>query len=140
MPLGDLFKPGPVGTVEAGTRNREVPSREEVWVYFIISTILLGLWCYYVVWTEQIGASILLRAALTVIYLAVAYFVHPVPDESNLGWFGGLINNPFRVTDDVNRFLQGLMILLWPGRFVAESFVDMARLKRNLAHGEDGIE
>jgi len=37
-----------------------------------------------------------LAALLTVVYLAVGFFVHPVPETSNLGWGDGMFDNPFR--------------------------------------------
>ena len=52
-------------------------------------------------------------------------------DMNNLGWAGGLFNKPFRISEDVNRFLLFLKIVLLPGRFVAESCVDVIVLIRN---------
>jgi hypothetical protein len=42
----------------------------------------------------------------------------------NLGLLGGAFDHPFRYWDDLNRQLLLLLILLWPGRFIAESIVD----------------
>ena len=53
-----------------------------------------------------------------------SYFLHPEPDYSNLGWFGGLIDNPFRYSDDLNRGLAFLFTFLWPGRFVANALIN----------------
>ncbi len=41
-----------------------------------------------------------------------------------LGWLGGLMDHPFRYSDDINRFPIFLMIRLWPGRLIAESMID----------------
>lgn len=38
------------------------------------------------------------------------------------------IAKPFRYSDDLNRFLLTVMIVLLPGRFIAEAMVDMVRL------------
>lgn len=51
-------------------------------------------------------------------------FVHPYADTSNLGWLGGLVDDPFRWSDDWNRSMIFLKILLMPGRFVGRSFVN----------------
>ena len=37
-----------------------------------------------------------LAALLTVMYLVVGLLVHPAPEESNVGWGGGMFDNPFR--------------------------------------------
>ena len=75
-----------------------------------------------------------IAAGLTLLYLVIAYLVHPQPDTSNIGWLGGLMDHPFRYSDDINRFLIFLVIALWPGRFVSESLVDVVLL---LAHVRD---
>jgi hypothetical protein len=61
-------------------------------------------------------------------YLLVAWLIRPQPDTSNLGWLGGLVNNPFRVSDDWNRFLLFVAIVLGPGRVVTEALEDSLRL------------
>jgi hypothetical protein len=121
------FEPGPVGTVEGGARKRETRSRTEIVVRFVLAAVLLALWLNFLLGNLRPGSSILVRLSVTAIYLLIAYAVHPVADTSNLGWFGGLMNNPFRFSDNINRLLVFLMIFLWPGRLVSESFVDMAR-------------
>ncbi len=66
----------------------------------------------------------LLLFGITRAYLLIAYFVLPEPDYGNMGWFGGLMDNPFRISDDLNRFLFFLRVLLIPGRFMARSIVN----------------
>ena len=132
MAFGDWFQPKPIGTVNTGARKRDMRSKIDILVPFVISVLLLGLWSYFILWwTLRPGSSLIARILVTAIYLALGYFVHPEADTDNLGWFGGLMNNPFRFSDDINRFLLFLMILLWPGRFVSESIVDMARTIRS---------
>ena len=59
------------------------------------------------------------------IYLGLGYMFRPKPDFENLGWFGGLMDNPFRFSDGLNRFLLSLLVLLLPARFVSTSLADM---------------
>lgn len=61
-------------------------------------------------------------------YCLIAYLVRPAPDMDNLGIFGLLIDNPLQISDDYNRLLLGLALLLWPGRFIAESLLDAVLL------------
>lgn len=128
--LGESFNPGPVGSVDFGRQSRGSRPRIGVLVCFGLAVLLLGLWIYLVlsVW-EVSSAAWLVKIALgTVLYLLLGYIAHPKPDYSNIGWMGGLFDNPFRYSDDINRSLIFLTALLLPGRFVSESLVDMVEL------------
>jgi hypothetical protein len=61
-------------------------------------------------------------------YLIVSYMVQPHSDTDDLGWCGGLMDNPFSFSDDVNRGLLVLGLLLLPGRIVSELLVGAAVL------------
>jgi len=72
------------------------------------------------------GKRVLIKATIgLVIYSVVAYLIRPKPDMNNLGYFGGLINRPFDYTDDWNRFLLNLKVLLLPGVIISEAIVDL---------------
>ena len=128
--LGESFNPGPVGSVDFGGQSRG--SRPRIWVLvcFGLAVLLLGFWIYLVlgVWEVWSAAELGGIALGTVLYLLLGYAVHPKPDHSNVGWLGGLLDNPFRYSDDINRSLIFLTALLLPGRFVSESLVDMVGL------------
>lgn len=122
--LLESFNPGPVGDVGLGPRERFRASRTAVLASLVLAASLLGLWAYVLV--AMHGG--LLAWGGTAVYLLVAYFVHPRPELTNVGWLGGVFDHPFRYSDDVNRFLLFLVVVLWPGRFIAESLVAAARL------------
>jgi hypothetical protein len=62
------------------------------------------------------------------IYTGIAFFVRPEPDTDNLGWGGGVMNDPFQCSDNVNRFLWRAHCVLGPGRFTAETLLDLCVL------------
>ena len=128
--LGESFNPGSVGSVDVGGQNRSDRSRAMVIVSFLLATALLGGWVYLVlaVFEVRSAAGLVAIGVATLVYLGLGYFVHPKADTSNLGWLGGTMDHPFRYSDDLNRGLLGLMIVLLPGRFVSEGVVDMVRL------------
>ena len=64
---------------------------------------------------------------LTVGYVFAGGVLRPNPDTSDLGWFGGAVDNPFSFSDDRNRFLLGLQIVLLPGRLMSWSIVSAVR-------------
>jgi hypothetical protein len=49
------------------------------------------------------------------------------PDEEETPLPGGFVDHPFRFSDDISRFLIVLLVILWPGRFVATAIADCAR-------------
>jgi hypothetical protein len=61
-------------------------------------------------------------AALLAAYSLLGYFVRPDPDMGNIG------HHPFRVSDGENRLLLLMALLLFPGRLVAETIVDLLLL------------
>ena len=67
--------------------------------------------------------GVLIEVVLLVIYCIMGYMAVPDPDRDDLGWAGGLINNPFKISDNINRTLLFLEIALAPGRFLAETVV-----------------
>ena len=128
--FGEAHSPGPVGSVETGRRARGERTRRLVLLRFVLAVLLLG-----VAFDQLMGLSrmrdegaVLKVATALVAYLLLGYTVHPKPDPTNVGWLGGVIDHPFRYSDDINRFLFFLLLLLWPARFMAESCVDMIRL------------
>jgi len=64
----------------------------------------------------------------TLIYISVAYLVNPQPELDNLGYGLGTIDVPYRYSDNWNRMLLSWQFALGPGRFVAESVLDVAVL------------
>jgi hypothetical protein len=73
------------------------------------------------------------------IYTGIAFFFRPEANTDNLGFAGGMANDPFQASDNVNRFLWKLHCVLGPGRFTAETFLDLCVLLR-LAWGEEVVD
>jgi hypothetical protein len=63
-----------------------------------------------------------------VAYLLLSMLLRPQPDYKNLGLLGGLIGNPFTITDDVNRFLLVFKGMLLPGKVMVDSFFYLMQL------------
>ncbi|MFO7752806.1 MAG: hypothetical protein R6V41_06780 [Desulfobacteraceae bacterium] len=67
-----------------------------------------------------IGAAIYILACWT--------FNPPVFDRHNMGWFGGLVDNPFSFTDDINRTKFAIMLLMVPGKIIKITVIATFRL------------
>jgi len=63
-----------------------------------------------------------------VVYVLAGHFVRVEPDMEDLGLFGGLVDNPLSLSDDYNRFLVFLQVVLLPGRLIAASLLGLGRL------------
>lgn len=70
----------------------------------------------------------LVTAGVLLIYCGLAFFIRPEANEDNMGFLGGMFNNPFQYHDDINRALFQAKCLLAPGRFAAESVIDLLTL------------
>lgn len=68
--------------------------------------------------------SIALAGGAILIYVGVAFFIRPEPNADNMGFLGGMINDPTHYSDNLNRALWNAHCLLGPGRFVAETVLD----------------
>src|SRR5207244_3106206 len=58
--------------------------------------------------------AVAITAGAMMVYTGVAFFVRPEADTDNLGWGGGMMNDPFQSSDNVNR-------LLWRAQCVLRS-------------------
>jgi hypothetical protein len=121
--------PAPVGTIESGP----APSRH--WrpgVILFRGLVALALVTGVVTWlalTQRFTVTAAWLAGIS-FYCFVGYWIHPRPEMSNVGWLGGAVDHPFRYTDDVNRLLLLLFILLSPGRFVTVGIRDLFTFAR----------
>lgn len=87
-------------------------------------------------WWQAVG----LASGVMMLYVGIAFFVRPEPNTDNMGWgIGGLADDPFQYADDVNRSLWGTQCLLAPGRFTAETFLDLCAVL-GLAHQDEVID
>ncbi len=134
--LDDLFAPKPIGDVRLGRRGRH-PSTVGSTVGRLLAAFVLFAAAWGVVFALSGGPSgggVLALLLVSALYIIIGLNVHPTPDTSNLGWAGGLVNDPFRISDNINRNLLFFAVVLAPGRFAGEAIADMARL---LIHGNE---
>lgn len=126
--IGESLDPGERGTIEVGGDARPSgASGPQVLLQLLLAGGLVagGLWLVFGPLGVARSPENVRNAALALgCYLGLAWLIHPRPDRSNLGWCGGLVDDPFRCSDDWNRGLLWLALLLMPGRFVAECLVD----------------
>ncbi len=122
MPAMGLFDPRPVGSVEVDPPER---SGSDLLLRGLIAGAALAGWTWFL-WSRVTTASGLVAAfVFSAAYLVIAYWLRPAPEMSNLGIWGTMIDHPLRLSDDKNRFLVFLRVLLWPGRFISATVIDL---------------
>lgn len=66
--------------------------------------------------------------AIFIGYSIISYCVTPMPDYEDLGLFGMMMDNPFKISDNTNRFLLNLKILLFPGKLFLTPIINIIKL------------
>lgn len=127
--IGEAINPGPVGDFE-GRPPGVVRHRIVSFVMGLIGWTLLGVWIFFLwKWTGAKHVQWFAGGLIaTFFYLLAGYFIMPRPNFDNIGWFG-LFDNPFRYSDDLNRMLLSIRILLMPGRLWAMAMVNPLLLR-----------
>lgn len=134
--LFEMGNRGPMGHVEEHEHPRKQRSMTSVIITGFIALLVAGLPLFFTLQNYSIAFKpIALCLGIELVYLFLAYRYKPVYESSNMGWLGGVIDNPFRISDDYNRMLLFLKLLLFPGRFVSIALVDFYRLMKNAGPG-----
>jgi hypothetical protein len=138
---GERVNPGKVGRVEFGSAHEACCCRPLIWARLIF--VIIGLPVLWGLAASLIPLPLWKSLAVviggTLAYVAVSYLVNPEPDFDNIGWLGGMVDDPTRYSDDLNRTLIWLQIVLGPGRFIAESVLDARQLFHVESDEEDAF-
>lgn len=119
--IGEIMNPGKTGTVDITKRKRK---KYEIHLGMLIGKTILSiaivsiLYYFFCGMSFQWKESLLFVSGIT-IYSVIGYYILPKPDYTNLGWFGGFFDNPFKISDDVNRMLILARVVLSPGRLIS---------------------
>lgn len=120
--------------------------KKPVWLVLLKLAVLMGMVAIAAAvitpilaqWLPMWKATLATIGSL-LIYIGIAFFFRPEANTDNMGWGGGFGNDPFQYSDNINRFLFKLHMLLGPGRFAAETMLDSCALI-GLAKGPEVIE
>jgi hypothetical protein len=118
--------PDPVGKAGINSPDPDEPPRKWlIWITVVIGLFLACAGLYWVFYDlAYAGAGhVLTKLCCLALYIVLSHFINAAPDTRNLGWLGGVVDNPFRISDDFNRWLLFVQIILLPGKLVAYSVV-----------------
>ena len=126
--FGEHNNPGNIGRIENNIGSQKETSFGMLISKTIISVgIIVGLYILIFGFAFQFK-GIMIYLGVMLIYCLISYFVIPKPDYSNIGLLGGLVDHPFRFSDDINRSLIFFMIILYPGRLISTTIVTWIKL------------
>ena len=112
-----------VGTIEKTEHKKDIGLTSTIITKGIIGIGLLGI----SEWGILISGYPILLNVLLLIYLLIAYNVDPKPRMDKLGLLGGLVDHPFKYTDDINRTMLFLKVILFPGKIIGTPIVDLIK-------------
>jgi len=130
--------PKPVGNIDVNTEHIAQRSGWVVLMKALLASAVVGLMAAMATYTIPLeGWNLVASVSGSIlIYVGLAFFVVPRPNADNLGWMGGMMDDPFRFSDDRNRWLLNMAILLAPGQFVAGTVLDVAAMFGVSSQGE----
>jgi hypothetical protein len=131
----EQFNPGETATVEYGRGYKSrAPAAFKI-LKFLVFNGFVGIGLYYlytevlvVHFRDSLIQALGVTGSVLFLYVLLAYMFRPKLPADNMGWFGGLIDDPTRISDDYNRMVFFFSLLLLPGRLVGESIVDVWEL------------
>jgi hypothetical protein len=127
------------GRVELGA-GLDFRSRGQVLRDFVLAMVLLIASVGLVIWSlEPSVAGVFIGLIALTAYCAGAFFLRVRPNHDEMGMAGILLEHPLRRSDDFNRSLVNLALLVAPGRYVSHGLVDGVRLLRTGKLPQDGF-
>ena len=118
------------GRVELGA-GLDFRSRGQVLRDLVLAVVILIASVGLIVWSLWPSvANVLVALIALAAYCAGAHFVRVRPNHDEMGMGGIMLEHPLRRSDDFNRSLVNLALLVAPGRYVSHGLVDGFRLLR----------
>ncbi|GAB5554676.1 MAG: hypothetical protein Sapg2KO_42670 [Saprospiraceae bacterium] len=107
-----LFSPKPIGTVDLKGKNDRPYSKYTLLHFSLALLIIVGLeYLFFNANVDELVSFILLANLVLLIYILISSLIRVQPNYENLGWVPFLVNDPFRISDNVNRFLIFLQVM-----------------------------
>jgi hypothetical protein len=122
--LFERKNPGNIGSIQKNEQKLDRNINIPILIFKLIITLsLLGGAFYVTVYQNFTVSNLLAFVVIMLVYCIISYLIIPKPDTSNVGMLGGFLDNPLKYTDDVNRMLTFLLIILYPGRFISKTII-----------------
>lgn len=122
--FSESYNPGPVGRIRTRRQGEERKPPKRIWIVLIAMAGQALFWfIIYLIAGQNNWSAVAIGLCVLIVYIILSFFLEPEPNYENFGWLGGFVDNPFRISDDFNRFLAFLYIILLPGKCMAYGFI-----------------
>jgi len=126
--LGEIFVPGDIASLEYDEPAKYRPRNYLILILGIISLGILITSLVLIIIHTKLISNLILYFSLIALYLLIAYrFKMNIPMR-NIGLFGTPINNPFRISDNINRIALIIEFLFVPGKIISVSIANFSYL------------
>ncbi len=126
--VGERNDPGKVGRVRVNTFY-ETRKKPLWWIGVkllgLVAMVAVGLAMFVPFLPLAMWQNVAAVLGGMLVYVGLAFFLRPEPNEDNMGFVGGLFNDPTHYSDNINRTLWQFHCLLGPGRFAAGTLLDV---------------
>lgn len=130
--LFERKNPGKVGSIQKNTEPIKMVSVLVLIFRILVSAAIVFGVFYVTVGSDLTIVNTVIITTILFVYCLISYCFIPRPDTSNMGLLGGLVDHPFKYTDDINRTLFGLSIIMYPGRFISKTVIQTFVILRNM--------
>ncbi|MFY7899162.1 MAG: hypothetical protein ACOVNY_03185 [Chitinophagaceae bacterium] len=117
--LVERRKPNAMGKISVDNLD---DFQKDIPLFWQIIIVLFGFagigWFFWITIVENEIMQSWKAIVVFAVYLLIARYIKSKPNMRNMGLFGGLINHPFRYSDNINRMLFLLEAILFPGKIM----------------------
>lgn len=126
--LGEIFYPGDIASAEFDDHKTYRPKNYIILILGIISIGILITSFIFILIKVSSYINLILYFSLIALYLLIAFnFKMNIP-MNNIGLFGTPINNPFRISDNLNRLALLIEFIFIPGKIISVSIANFTYL------------
>lgn len=131
--LEEYLNPKNIGEISKEYPPIKKQPKFNIYIHFVISIILLIGYYYLGLKNDEqfYLKKICIISILLISYLAIAFNYKIKPNFNNIGLFGTPINDPFKFSDNINRYNIFLELFLIPRRYISSSIVNFILQLKN---------
>ncbi|MBL7814545.1 MAG: hypothetical protein JNL70_06030 [Saprospiraceae bacterium] len=133
--LWEAKKTHPTGSVKV---RENKPNEPINFLILILGQICFWVCVYYIFeFSKQDLQAVKIKYVIVglgffLVYLLIGYIFDAKPRYDNIGLLGGMIDHPFRYSDDFNRTLIFLKVIYYPAYLMVQSFFEIVKCFKSI--------
>ena len=126
--LGEYYNPGPAGSLEPRQDGPRPPKKWVILLWGLLSIAALSILLYWMIESATSMRGLLIGMVLLGLYLLAGFYLQLRVPSDNIGLWGTPVDHPFRISDDMNRFLIIVAVFLFPGKLISQGVYHLYHL------------